>query len=177
MANKNQEIILGLGKFYIYDGEQPVEIGYIRGGGKFAVERVYRPITFDGLKAYAAQDMLTIDEENVSLEMNMLSIFTDADLTFLYSAMKSTTEAGGTTITSNDDLAIKNDDYRKVAWKGITNTGKPIEITIENAVNVSNIDFTMQDRNEVIQTISYKGIAPKGEVRAKWNIKWPTVGA
>ena len=174
MANKNQEIVLGLGAFYIYDGEEPVKIAYTRGGGKFAVERTYRPISFDGLKAYASQDMIVIDEENVSLEINMLSIFKDSDLTFLYPAMKAETGAGGTTITSNDDLAIKTDDYRKVAWKGITNTGAPIEITIENAVNVSNIDWSMQDRDEVLQTISYKGIAPKGEVRVKYNIKWPT---
>lgn len=177
MADKKQEIVLGLGKFYVYDGEKPVEIAYTRGGGKFTVERVYRPISFDGLKAYAAQSMIVIDEENVNLEMNMLSIFTDSDLTFLYPAMTSTVEAGGTTITSNDDLAIKDDDYRKVAWKGITNTGKPIEIVIENAVNVSNIDWSMQDRDEVIQTISYKGIAPKGEVRVNYSIKWPTAGA
>ena len=65
MANKNQEIILGLGKFSIYDGEEKVEIGYTRGGGKFTVTRTYRPIAFDGLKAYASQDMLIIDEENV----------------------------------------------------------------------------------------------------------------
>ena len=177
MANKNQEIVLGLGAFYIYDGEEAVKIAYTRGGGKFAVERTCRPISFDGLKAYAAEEMLIIDEENVSLEMNMLSIFTDADLTFLYPAMKTTTSAQGTEITSNDDLAIKTDDYRKVEWKGITNTGKPIVISIENAVNVSNIDWSMQDRDEVLQTISYKGIAPKGEVRVKYKISWPTAGA
>ena len=49
MANKNQEIILGLGKFSIYDGETKVPIAYTRGGGAFTVERVYRPISFDGL--------------------------------------------------------------------------------------------------------------------------------
>ena len=174
MANKNQEIVLGLGAFYIYDGEEPVKIAYTRGGGAFTVERVYRPISFDGLKAYASQDMIVIDEENVSLEINMLSIFKDSDLTFLYPAMKATTGADGTTITSNDDLAIETDDYRKVEWKGITNTGAPIEITIENAVNVSNVDWKMVDRDEVLQTISYKGIAPKGEVRVKYSIKWPT---
>ena len=121
--------------------------------------------------------MIVIDEENVDMEINMLSIFTDADLTFLYPAMKSTSDAQGIEITSNDDLAIKTDDYRKVEWAGITNTGKPVVITIENAVNVSNVDWKMTDRDEVLQTISYKGIAPKGEVRVKYSIKWPTVGA
>ena len=174
MGDKNQEILLGLGKLSIYDGETKVPIAYTRGGGKFTVTRTYRPISFDGLKAYASQEMIVIDEENVDMEMNMLSIFTDSDLTFLYPAMKATTGADGTEITSNDDLAIKTDDYRKVAWKGITNTGAPIEIEIENAVNVSNIDWSMQDRDEVLQTISYKGIAPKGEVRVKYHIKWPT---
>lgn len=174
MAEKKQEIVLGLGKFYVHDGETPVEIAYTRGGGKFTVERVYRPISFDGLKAYAAQSMIVIDEENVNLEMNMLSIFKDADLTFLYPAMKATTSATGVAITSNDELAIKDEDYRKVSWKGITNTGAPIEIIIENAVNVSNIDWSMQDRDEVLQTISYKGIAPKGEVRVHYSINWPT---
>mgnify|MGYP003531285222 FL=1 len=174
MADKKQEIILGLGKFSIYDGETKVPIAYTRGGGAFTVERVYRPITFDGLKAYASQDMIVIDEENVNMEINMLSIFTDADLTFLYPAMKHSSDAQGIEITSNDDLAIKTEDYRKVEWEGITNTGKPVVITIENAVNVSNVDWKMTDRDEVLQTISYKGIAPKGEVRVKYSIKWPT---
>ena len=174
MSDKKQEIILGLGKFSIYDGETKVPIAYTRGGGAFTVERVYRPITFDGLKAYASQDMIVIDEENVNMEINMLSIFTDADLTFLYPAMKHSSDAQGIEITSNDDLAIKTEDYRKVEWEGITNTGKPVVITIENAVNVSNVDWKMTDRDEVLQTISYKGIAPKGEVRVKYSIKWPT---
>ena len=174
MADKKQEIILGLGKFSIYDGETKVPIAYTRGGGAFTVERVYRPITFDGLKAYASQEMIVIDEENVNMEINMLSIFTDADLSFLYPAMKHSSDAQGIEITSNDDLAIKTEDYRKVEWEGITNTGKPVVITIENAVNVSNIDWKMTDRDEVLQTISYKGIAPKGEVRVKYSIKWPT---
>ena len=176
MADKKQEIILGLGKFSIYDGETKVPIAYTRGGGAFTVERVYRPITFDGLKAYASQEMIVIDEENVNMEINMLSIFTDADLTFLYPAMKHSSDAQGIEITSNDDLAIKTEDYRKVEWEGITNTGKPVVITIENAVNVSNVDWKMTDRDEVLQTISYKGIAPKGEVRVKYSIKWPTAG-
>ena len=65
MADKNQEIILGLGKLSIYDGETKVQIAYTRGGGKFTVTRTYRPISFDGLKAYASQEMIVIDEENV----------------------------------------------------------------------------------------------------------------
>ena len=49
MSDVNQEILLGLGKFSIYKGEQKVKIGYTRGGGKFTVTRTYRPISFDGL--------------------------------------------------------------------------------------------------------------------------------
>ena len=110
MSDKKQEIILGLGKFSIYDGETKVPIAYTRGGGAFTVTRTYRPITFDGLKAYGSEDMVIIDEENVDMEINMLSIFTDSDLTFLYPAMKATTGADGTTITSNDDLAKKSEE-------------------------------------------------------------------
>ena len=79
--------------------------------------------------------------------------------------------------TPDGDLAVKTEDYRKVEWEGITNTAKPVIITIENAVNVSNVDWQMADRDEVLQTISYKGIAPKGEVRVHYSINWPTVGA
>ena len=174
MANKNQEIILGLGKFSIYDGETKVPIAYTRGGGKFTVTRTYRPIAFDGLKAYASQDMLIIDEENVDMEMNMLSIFTDSDLTFLYPAMKATTGADGVEITSNDDLKVETENYIQVEWQGITNTGAGVVITIDNAINVSNIDFTFADKSEVLQAIKYEGIAPKGETRCKWSIKWLT---
>lgn len=174
MSDVNQEILLGLGKFSIYKGEQKIPIGYVRGGGKFTVTREYRPISYDGLKSYATEEMLVIDTENVSMEINMLSLFTKENMTLLYPGMKHQTGADGVEITSNDDLKVETENYIKVEWQGITNTGAGVLITINNAINVSNIDFTFADKSEVLQAIKYEGIAPKGETRCKWSIKWLT---
>lgn len=166
----SQEIILGLGKFAIDD----IEVLLTRGGGSFTVEREYREIEADGMKA-AGKDMITIDREQPKLLMNMLSILTKADLTKLYPALKSsqvTTSAQGIEVTSNDDLVIQETDYHKVTWTGVTNKGTGVKIEIENAINLENINWELVDKSEVIQALTYTGVADMEAKRCKWKITW-----
>ena len=166
----SQEIILGLGKFAIDD----IEVLLTRGGGSFTVEREYREIEADGMKA-AGKDMITIDREQPKLLMNMLSILTKADLTKLYPALKSTqvsTPAEGIKITSNDDLVIQEADYHKVTWVGVTNKGTGVKIEIENAINLENINWELVDKSEVIQALTYTGVAEMDAKRCSWSITW-----
>ena len=63
------EILLGLGVFAI-DGKN---IGLVRGGGAFKVEREFREIAADGDKG-AVKDRIVIDSERAKLSMNVLTM-------------------------------------------------------------------------------------------------------
>ena len=170
----NQEIILGYGKFFIDD----TEVALTRGGGSFTVEREYRIIEADGMKG-AGKDMIVIDREQPKLTMNALSIFTGADLTKFYPAMTSEevatpTEEAGTKITANDGLIIGASDYKKVKWVGKTNKNKGIVIVIEDAINLENIDWSLVDKEEVIQTLTFSGTAAMDVKQCKYSVTWLT---
>lgn len=165
-----QHIILGLGKFMIDD----IPVLLTRGGGQFIVEREYRIMEADGMKS-AGKDMIVIDREQPKLTMNMLSIFTGADLTKLYPATKSTKVTGddaGTEITATDGLVISDEDYHKVTWIGKTNKGRPVKIEIGNAINLENIDWTLVDKDEVIQVLTYTGTADLDIKQCEWKVKF-----
>lgn len=173
-----QEIILGYGKFYI--DEQ--EIALTRGGGQFVVEREYRIIEADGMKA-AGKDMIMIDREQPKLTVNALSIFVDADLTKYYPAMQSQTvspDGGGTgiEISAKPGLEISSEvnsnDYHTVKWVGKTNKGKGVIIVIEDAVNLENIDWSLVDKDEVLQTLTYTGTADVDAKQAKYTVTFVT---
>lgn len=166
-SSTSQEIILGLGKFSIDD----IEILLTRGGGTFTVEREYREIEADGMKA-AGKDMITIDREQPKLTMNILSILTKADLTKLYPALESSVESENVEIVSNENLVIQESDYHKVTWVGKTNKGTGVKIEIENAINLENINWELADKSEVIQTLTYTGVANMEDKRCKWKITW-----
>lgn len=169
-AVENQEIILGMGKFTIGD----IDIALTRGGGQFLVEREIRNIEADGMKAYG-EDMLVIDREQPKLIMNQLSILTDADFTKLYCALKSTPlseEETGIAISSTDDLVIKTESYVTVKWTGVTNKGKKVVIELAKAINLENIDWALVDKSEVINKLTYTGVAPKGKTKAEWTVKF-----
>lgn len=170
MAEVKQEIILGLGKFMIDD----VEIALTRGGGSFVLEREYRSIEADGMKA-TGKDMIVIDREQPKLTMNALSIFTGADLTKFYPAMESeevATPSAGTKITSALGLRIKEADYHAVSWVGQTNKGQAVKISIANAVNLENIDWSLVDKEEAIQTLTFTGTAEMDVKQCDWSIEF-----
>lgn len=81
-----KEILLGLGVFAI-DG---VEVGLVRGGGQFTVEREFRDIAADGDKG-SVKDRVVIDTERAKLSMNVLTML--ASLTNMYPALSETAGA------------------------------------------------------------------------------------
>lgn len=170
-----QDIVLGYGKFHIGD----IPIAYTRGGGQFLVEREIRPMEADGMKSIG-EGMIIIDRESPKLTMNTLSMLGGVDFTKLYPALQNksvTTPSAGTSISSTDDLVIKADDYQDVKWVGKTHTGKGVTIIIKKAINLENIDWTLADKDEVIQALTYTGVAPTGKTKADWEIIWATPAA
>lgn len=170
-AGETQSIILGLGKFSIDD----VDIALTRGGGQFLVEREYRVMEADGLKA-AGKNMILIDREQPKLTMNALSILQGADISKLYPAVKNSVGSlpASVKIDATVGLTIKPEDYHTVKWTGVTNEGKGIIITIEDAINLENIDWSLVDKDEVVQALTYTGTADMTTKQAKWSIDFLT---
>lgn len=166
-----QNIILGYGKFFIDD----IEVALTRGGGSFTIEREYRSIEADGMKA-SGKDMIVIDRDQAKLTLNVLSIFTDADLSKFYPAMKHITATGvegggdGIKFSAADELVITEEDYHDVKWVGKTNKNKPVIIEIKNAINLENIDWSLVDKDEVIQTLTYTSTAAMDVKQCEYSI-------
>lgn len=150
MAGNPQRILLGKGVFYI--DETP--IGLIRGGGQFVVERENRPIEADGDRGYV-KGRIVVDKSTPKLTVNALEIIHD-NLPKLYSAVQLTDEDGKKKITGTSE--IKESDYHNVVkFVGSTKGGSEVVISVENAINLENIDWALQDKSEVVATLTYTG--------------------
>ncbi len=79
-----KEILLGLGVFAIDN----VEVGLVRGGGQFTVEREFRDIAADGDKG-SVKDRVVIDAERAKLTLNVLTMLTS--IKAMYPALAETT--------------------------------------------------------------------------------------
>lgn len=56
------------------------------------------------------------------------------------------------TITGNGGI-IAETDYHVATWTGKTKSGVPCKITIDNAMNRGNLDWTLAEKNEVVPAI------------------------
>ncbi len=138
------DIILGDGVFAI--GE--VDVGLTRGGGKFIVEREFKPIEADGDYGIV-KDRVRKIKSQAKLTLNALETLSD-NLPKLYAATKVTT--GKFTGKADIETADYNDT---VTWTGKTKAGKSVVITLENAINLENIDWGLVDKDEIVAAITY----------------------
>jgi hypothetical protein len=155
------DIILGDGVFQINN----VNIGLTRGGGQFTVEREYRVIEADGdygpvkgrVRKIRSIPKLTVN----SLELSASRLAT------LYPA---------TAVTANVLEATDNidpTDYVTVKWIGQTKDGRDVIITLNNAINMDNIDLTMTDKEEIVASVTYTGTYDESDRLAEpWSIEW-----
>lgn len=155
------DIILGDGVFQINN----VNIGLTRGGGQFTVEREYRVIEADGdygpvkgrVRKIRSIPKLTVN----SLELSA------SRLKSLYPATAVT--AGVLEATDNIDPS----DYVTVKWIGQTKDGRDVIITLNNAINMDNIDLTMTDKEEIVASVTYTGTYDDLDRLAEpWSIEW-----
>lgn len=157
-------IILGHGVFSI-GGK---DIAITRGGGKFVIEREYRDIEADGDRG-PVKGRTVIDKSVPKLTINALSMLPE-DFTSYYPGMQSTTDTN-TKVTGKTD--ISTDDYKTVKWTGKTKQGKGVIITLKNAINLENIDWTLQDKDEVIQALTYVGTYDEDDMENEpWDVEF-----
>lgn len=149
MAKNAEKILLGLGLFKINGSP----VGLTRGGGKFTVERTFRDIVADGDKG-AVKGRVTLDESRPKLTMNLLQIVAE-DLPSMYPATKTKDEQDIIEFSAKKN--VTDDDYVDIEWVGTTKDGKACQIIVKNALNKENLDWTMQEKNEIIPVIVFEG--------------------
>ena len=92
------------------------------------------------------------------------------DFTNYYPGMQSTTDTN-TKVTGKTD--ISTEDYKTVKWTGKTKQGKGVIITLKNAINLENLDWTLQDKDEVIQALTYVGTYDEDDMENEpWDVEF-----
>lgn len=140
------KILLGTGVFSVGG----VALGLTRGGGSFVVEREFREIGADG-DFGPVEGRQVIDREVPKLTINGLDLFVAADLLKFYPGLANATG----TLTST--LTIASGDYVDVQWVGKTKDGKAVTIKVDNALNLANLEWGLEDKSEVVPTLEYTG--------------------
>ena len=143
-------IVLGDGTFAVGG----TTIALTRGGGSFSVEREYRMIDADGDYGPVKGRIRKIGS-TARLTMNALEIV-PANLTKFHPAMDidTTSVAGTSTITGSSDV-VAGDYSSEVTWTGKTKAGKAVTITLENAINLENLDWALVDKEEIIPELTF----------------------
>lgn len=142
------KILLGTGVFTVGG----VAIGLTRGGGVFSIEREYREIGADG-DFGGVKGRQVIDREVAKLTINGLDMFNASNMPKFYPAMSVTSGVSDDTMTSS--LSIAAGDYVDVVWVGKTKDGKAVTINVDNALNLSNLEWSLEDKNEVVPSLEF----------------------
>lgn len=147
--NRNQKaenIALGMGVLKVDNAP----IGLTRDGAQFTTEYTYRNIVADGDRG-AVKGRIVKDEASAKLQINHLELLTEFDK--LHTGIKVTSTEAKTTLESEFD--IKATDYHEVVWVGETQDGRELTITLHNAINLENIDLSLKDKDEVIDSVTF----------------------
>lgn len=165
-----EEILLGYGVFSI----NGTDVALTRGGGKFMVERTYKEIIADGDYG-PVKERIRLDRSVAKLTLRALELL-EANLPKMYPAtsLDTTTVPGTGTLTGTAEVAAA--DYQDdVTFTGVTMSGKDVTLTIENGINLENLEWDMIDKDEVVAEINYTatylGAARKVE---PWKVDYVT---
>lgn len=158
------DIILGYGVFSIGG----VDIALTRGGGQFMVERLNKEILADG-DFGPVKGRVRKDGSRAKLVVRALEVIAD-NIPKMYPAMSST---GTTTKTITGAADITDADYNTVTFTGKTVSGKSIIITLNNAINLGNLDWALVDKDEVVPQVEYTAAYdPNTRTTEPWNLQY-----
>lgn len=149
-----ENILLGYGVVSINN----IPFGLTRGGSVFVTEREIRNIEADGDKG-PVKNRINIDSEIPKLTVRGLETFSALDVKKYYPGLSVTPGAGVTPTTDivTGTLVIAPGDYVDVKWEGKKKNGKPVTIIVKNALNLENLEWALEDKNEVIAELVYTG--------------------
>lgn len=165
----SENILLGEGVFSIGG----VDIGLTRGGGQLTIEREYKEVEADGDYGPVKGRVRKI-RSIAKLVLNALELI-PANLPKLYPAISLASSGGTDTITGKTD--IETTDYNDtVEWTGKTAGGRPVIITLQNAINMESIDWALQDKDEVVPAITYTATyLDSARTTEPWKIEYKPV--
>jgi hypothetical protein len=163
-------IILGDGVFYI--NESPIAL--TRGGGKFSVKRDYRQIDADGDYG-PVKGRIRKTKSVATLELAALELL-PADMIKLYPSLLVDHQTGHDTITAGEEI-LEADYQDEVVWIGETLDGRQVRITLENAINLDNIDWELKDKEEIVPKIVYTAAYLETARKTEpWSVEYLTDG-
>lgn len=145
-----ESYMLGEGVFAIGG----VDIALTRGGGQYTVARTYKQILADGDMG-PVKERIRKDGSTTSLVVRKLEML-PADMPKYYPAIETdtVTTPGTTIVTAKEDIEAA--DYQdEVTWTGKLASGEDVIITLENAINLNNIDLALIDKDEVVAELMY----------------------
>lgn len=159
-------IILGDGVFYVDE----VPVALTRGGGQFTVEREYRHIEADGDYGPVKGRIRKI-RSKAMLKLNALELI-PAQVLQMYPALQLSTDVDGSTITGKEKIEAA--DYNdEVVWVGETLDGKAVRITLENAINLENLDWALVDKEEIVPEVNYTSTYLESARKTEpWKLEW-----
>ena len=162
------KILLGYGVVSV--GANP--IGLTRGGSAFVVEREFREIEADGDKGPVV-GRIVIDREVAKLTVNALEMFTAADMVKYYPGISITPDPAQTPTknTMTSTMTIAAGDHNDVTFTGKTKDGKAVTIKINDAINMGNIEWTLEDKNEVVPALEFTAAYDESaRTTAPWSV-------
>jgi len=161
----SDKILLGYGVVSV----GAVPIGLTRGGSSFMVEREIRDIEADGDRGHV-KGRTVIDTENATLTVNALELFDSTKMATYYPAIDITTNL----MTSTLSIAVG--DHSDVTWAGKTLDGLAVTITVKDAINMGNIEWSLEDKNEVVPEIAFTATYDEATRNTPpWSVLFATV--
>ena len=159
-------IILGDGVFYL--DETPIAL--TRGGGTFSIEREYRNIEADGDYGPVKGRIRKI-KSIAKLLLNALELI-PAQIVQMYPALQINTGVDSTEITAKEEIEAA--DYQsEVIWVGQTLAGQGVRITLQNAINLENLEWSLVDKEEVVPEVTYTATYLEGARKTEpWKVEF-----
>ena len=169
-----RDMILGEGTFSIaaaLSTSTMVDIGAVRGGGVFRVERTYRKREADGDFGFV-KGRIAIDNETATLTIRALEMYS-SNLSSFYPAMMSSAAANLTTLKST--LEIATGDYKKVRFTGRTDGLNAVQVTLDNAINMGPLNWEFLDKNEVVAELVFTACSLEATTTVpSWDVTFAT---
>ena len=169
-----RDMILGEGVFSYGEALSTAtltDIGAVRGGGAFTVNRTFRKREADGDFGWV-KGRIAIDEEVTTLTIRALEILPGA-LNDFYPAMTSSAGAAVTTLTSN--LTVASGDYKTVRFTGRTDGNNAVQITLDNAINMAELNWELLDKDEVVPELVFTATSVEATTSTpSWTVTFAT---
>jgi hypothetical protein len=145
-------------------------IALTRGGGSFSIDRTYKEVMADG-DFGPVKGRIRKDRSVAKLNVKMLE-FIVANMVDTYPGLSATVSGGQTTIAATTASTIPDADFTTVKWTGALNDGTPVVIELTNAVNLEGINWSLVDKDEVIQDVTWTAAySDSARTTEPWSIK------